>query len=57
MRRPRVWRVIVVLIATVLLTGSTAVPGAAFSIDPRTLDGHDNNPRYAAWGQAGTQYL
>ena len=57
MRRPRVWRVIVVLIATVLLTGSTAVPGAAFSIDPRTLDGHDNNPRHSAWGQAGTQYL
>ena len=62
MHTPRKLRVRVVLLAmlvltTVVLVGVPSDTQAGFSIDPRTLDGRDNNPRHPAWGQAGTQYL
>src|SRR2546428_13462692 len=60
MRTPRKLRVRVVLLAmlvltTVVLVGVPSDTRAGFSIDPRTLDGRDNNPRHPAWGQAGGQ--
>ena len=45
------------LLVTIIVLSVTTSPAAANLFLVRTLNGHDNNPRHGAWGEANTLYL